>query len=134
MNFRFIAIVATVVSFEVAGAQEMPAHVHDSSTSRSPLTFQIGASAIVAGTAALPGVHDRNLAEGYVTQPMLMGMLSTPRNRFVLDATLNFEKLTLDRGELSAGMYGEGYVDRRHPHTLFHEIAGTVAGGGGLSR
>jgi hypothetical protein len=134
MKSRFIAMIAAIVSFEVAGAQEMPAHMHDSSTSRSPLTLQIGASAIVAGTAALPGVHDRNLAEGYLTQPMLMGMLSTPRNRFVLDATVNFEKFTLDRGELSAGMYGEGYVDRRHPHTLFHEIAGTVAGGGGLSR
>ena len=35
---------------------------------------------------------------------------------------LNLEGLTLDRGELSTGGYGEGYVDRRHPHAYVHEL------------
>ncbi|MDQ3388031.1 MAG: hypothetical protein M3483_00865 [Gemmatimonadota bacterium] len=34
---------------------------------------------------------------------------------------LNLEGLTLRRGELNAGIWGEGYVDRRHPHTYVHE-------------
>jgi hypothetical protein len=42
---------------------------------------------------------------------------------------LNLEGWTLDRGELNAGVWGEGYVDRRHPHTFLHEavIVGTAA-------
>src|SRR5262249_22146806 len=31
------------------------------------------------------------------------------------------EGATLARGELNMGTYGEGYVDRRHPHTYLHE-------------
>ena len=43
-------------------------------------------------------------------------------------ATLNLEGLTLKRGELSTGAYGEGFVDRRHPHTYAHELmAGAIA-------
>ncbi len=43
-------------------------------------------------------------------------------------ATLNLEGLTLTRGELSTGAYGEGFVDRRHPHTYAHELmAGAIA-------
>ena len=34
----------------------------------------------------------------------------------------NLEGWTLDRGELNAGVWGEGYVDRRHPHTFLHEL------------
>jgi hypothetical protein len=35
--------------------------------------------------------------------------------------TLDFEGWTLDRGQLNPGAYGEGYADRRHPHTYLHE-------------
>src|SRR5215203_517721 len=131
----FLALTAAFVAIQ-AGAQELPPdHVHEAdSLAKARARFSIGASAIVAGTAALPGVHDRNLAEGYLTQPMLMGRAITPGDRFVADVTLNFENVTLDRGELSAGMYGEGYVDRRHPHTLLHEVAATAIAGGGRSR
>jgi len=84
-----------------------------------------GASAILLGTVASPGVNDRTLAEGYVTQPMVMAMLASRSGRFVADLALNFEGATLKRGELNAGVHGEGYVDRRHPHTLLHELVGT---------
>lgn len=39
---------------------------------------------------------------------------------------LNFEGLTLRRGELNAGIWGEGYIDRRHPHTFLHEAMASV--------
>jgi hypothetical protein len=93
-----------------------------------------GATAIPLATVAVPGVAGRTLAEGYLTQPMVMAMLVTPRGRFKADLTLNFEGSTLDRGELNAGVHGEGYVDRRHPHTLLHELVGTGMFGGGKSR
>jgi len=39
---------------------------------------------------------------------------------------LNLEGATLGRGELNTGTYGEGYVDRRHPHSYLHELLATV--------
>jgi hypothetical protein len=40
--------------------------------------------------------------------------------------TVNLEGATLQRGELNTGIYGEGYVDRRHPHTYLHELVASV--------
>ena len=39
---------------------------------------------------------------------------------------LNLEGLTLSRGELDLGEWGEGFVDRRHPHTYLHELMAGV--------
>jgi len=75
--------------------------------------------AIGVVTHADPAVANRRLREGYLTQPMLMGRLRT--GPLQLSGMLNAEGYTLRRGELNAGIYGEGYVDRRHPHTLVHE-------------
>ncbi len=35
---------------------------------------------------------------------------------------LNFEGATIPGGELAPGNWGEGFVDRRHPHTYVHEL------------
>jgi hypothetical protein len=37
-------------------------------------------------------------------------------------ATANFEGLTIPNGELTIGGWGEGFMDRRHPHTYAHEL------------
>lgn len=37
-------------------------------------------------------------------------------------ATVDFEGLTIPNGELTPGAWGEGFVDRRHPHTYSHEL------------
>ncbi len=37
-------------------------------------------------------------------------------------ATVNLEGLTLANGELAMGAWGEGFVDRRHPHAYLHEL------------
>jgi hypothetical protein len=42
-------------------------------------------------------------------------------NRLRLLATINFEGLTIPEGELALGDWGEGFIDRRHPHTYLHE-------------
>jgi hypothetical protein len=85
-----------------------------------------GASAILLGTVEKPAVEGRTLAEGYVTQPILMGSAQSRSRLLSIQAMIDLERFTLERGELNTGMYGEGYVDRRHPHTLLHEVVGTV--------
>jgi hypothetical protein len=42
--------------------------------------------------------------------------------RVRLVATLNLEGLTIPDGELTPGDWGEGFIDRRHPHTYVHEL------------
>lgn len=124
-------IVVTLVSSATV-AQEMPAD-HEGMEARRP-SIMLGASVIPLGTVADPGVGGRRLAEGYLTQPMLMAMIATPEDRLRADLTLDLEGTTLKRGELNAGVYGEGYVDRRHPHTYLHELVGSGTLGGGMSR
>lgn len=79
--------------------------------------FGIMATGVV--TRADPAHLGDTYTEGYLTQPNIMADMRRHALQFV--GTLNFEGYTLRRGELNVGMYGEGYVDRRHPHTLVHE-------------
>ena len=58
----------------------------------------------------------------YLTQPAVMFNLESGRQRFVLHTTLNFEGLTQGDGELTFGGWGEAFIDKRHPHTLLHEM------------
>jgi hypothetical protein len=46
--------------------------------------------------------------------------------RLRLTGMLDLEGLTLPEGELAAGNWGEGFVDRRHPHTYVHELVLTA--------
>ena len=75
--------------------------------------------------------------EPYLTQPALMINLESPGSAFVLRSTLNFEGVTQPGGELTPGGWGEGFIDRRHPHTLLHELMVSAnlwnAAGGALS-
>jgi hypothetical protein len=58
----------------------------------------------------------------YLTQPAFMAHLASAGQRVVLHTTLNFEGLTQEDGELTFGGWGEGFIDKRHPHTLVHEL------------
>lgn len=117
-----------------AGGAGVGHAVIDSSAHASSGRYSIGARAIGVGTVASPAVNGRSLREGYLTQPMVMGSASVFGTLLRFDGMLNFEGLTLSRGELNAGIFGEGYVDRRHPHTYLHELVATVQGGSGRSR
>ena len=74
-------------------------------------------------TVGAPGNQDTPLHETgwYLTQPAIMTHLEGLGRRLVLHTTLNFEGLTQENGELSFGGWGEGFIDKRHPHTLLHE-------------
>lgn len=103
---------------------------------QSDEAFAVHGGAVLLGTVAAPGFGGRRLAEGYVTQPMLMAHGTAWSRRLAFSAALNLEPFTLRRGELNAGIWGEGYIDRRHPHTLMHEAMLMLepAGAGGRLR
>jgi hypothetical protein len=75
-------------------------------------------------TFGAPGDDDNplNRTEAYLTQPAVMANLESPGQRISLRTTLNFEGITQEDGELTFGGWGEGFIDKRHPHTLVHEL------------
>jgi hypothetical protein len=85
---------------------------------------EFGAMAIPLVTRAAPTATRTDLTEGYVTMPLLMAHAQHGHLRGI--ATFDLEGLTMQRGELVTGAYGEGYVDRRHPHAYAHELMGGV--------
>jgi hypothetical protein len=106
-------------------------------------TWGLRAQAMALVTRVHPGIANRTLTEGYLAQPVIMAHGGALRDHLSGLATINFEGLTLDRGQLNPGTYGEGYADRRHPHAYVHEaivmasgafsgIGVSVAGGRGF--
>ena len=90
------------------------------------------ASAIVLLTHATGTPRARSLTEAYLTQPMVN--LGLRASWFQAIGILNLEGLTLARGELDLGAWGEGFVDRRHPHAYLHELmAGAMSKPGPLT-
>ena len=82
------------------------------------------AQAFPVVTVGAPGADESAAVRAtgwYVTQPALMTNLESPSGRVVLRTTLDFEGVSLEDGELTYGGWGEGYLDKRHPHTLLHE-------------
>jgi hypothetical protein len=114
---RALRVVAVSIGLEshVLGAQ----HAHPA----RPDSGRLSAGAMATGvySRATPGPLKVTVSEAYLTQPMVFGSWRalTPGLRAYL--TINAEGATLRRGEINPGVYGEGYVDRRHPHTWLHE-------------
>jgi hypothetical protein len=86
---------------------------------------RFGGHGILAYTAVDPVPRGRSLSEVRLVQPTLMAHAGALSNRLRLLATINLEGLTIPDGELTLGDWGEGFIDRRHPHTYIHEL--TVA-------
>ena len=84
--------------------------------------IRVGAHGVVASTTVDPVPGSRRLSEVRVVQPVLMVHGGTASNRLRMMATVNLEGLTIPDGELALGDWGEGFVDRRHPHTYLHEL------------
>ncbi len=66
------------------------------------------------------------MGEVRLVQPAIMAHAGALSNRLRLLATLNLEGLTIPDGELTPGAWGEGFIDRRHPHTYLHELIFSV--------
>lgn len=67
-----------------------------------------------------------SLTEVNVVQPVLMVVGHGFGDKLSFTATLDLEGITMKNGELTPGAWGEGFVDRRHPHTYVHELNFTV--------
>jgi hypothetical protein len=100
----------------------IPVDVPAQSAQYGPADIEIGAQAIGVVTRESPAIHGRDLTEGYLTQPMLMATATFWSDALEVKGTINLEGATMKRGELNAGIIGEGYIDRRHPHTYLHEL------------
>jgi hypothetical protein len=123
-----LSLVCAAASLSTLAHAQQPAHVHRDSaradTARRAL--RAGAQVIALGTHLTPGPGDRNYTEGYLTQPVIAAEGTLASRRLVGRLTLDLEGITMERGELTSSAWGEGYVDRRHPHTYVHEaLAGT---------
>ncbi len=81
---------------------------------------EVGAMAIPLVTRAAPTATRTDLTEGSVTMPLLMAHAQHGPWRGI--ATIDLEGLTMPNGELVTGAYGEGFVDKRHPHSYAHEL------------
>jgi hypothetical protein len=121
---RLAALAALIASGATPAAAQRG--VADTAAARGP--WSVGAAAVGLVTHAAPAYDGRSATEGYLTQPVVMAHARLPRLGLAATATLNLEGVTLERGELDAGIWGEGYVDRRHPHTLVHEAVVGVGG------
>ena len=108
--------------YALATALLIPAEVPAQSVQFGPADIEIGAQAIGVVTRESPAIHGRDLTEGYVTQPMVMATATFWSDALEIKGTLNLEGVTMKRGELNAGIIGEAYIDRRHPHTYMHEL------------
>ena len=82
----------------------------------------LGGQTVVAGTVTdpIPGMGSR--AEVRVLHPVLFSGWSVPGRWLTLRATFNLEGWVVPGGELTLGAWGEGFIDRRHPHTYVHEL------------
>ena len=114
-----LATLAFVVLFSAPAPQRLSAQV------------RIHAQAIPLLTRVSHAPGDRTLSEFALVQPAVMVEWRTPHfapgtPHFALHVTLDGEGLTIPDGELAPGDYGEGFYDRRHPHTYVHELIGTA--------
>ncbi len=90
------------------------------SAQEASLNLRFMGRAVLAGIHADPIPLGGTLTEVRVVQPVFMTDASFRWLR--ARATVNLEGATIPDGELATGDWGEGFVDRRHPHTYAHEL------------
>lgn len=91
-------------------------------SAQSPPWIRLGGNGVLLYTYTDPVPRGRSLGEARLVQPAIMAHAGALSNRLRLFGTLNLEGLTIPDGELTPGAWGEGFVDRRHPHTYLHEL------------
>jgi len=86
----------------------------------------LGAAITPVLTRADPVPGGSSLTELRFTSPLLMGTADFFGGRLQLHVTLDGEGWTMPLGVLATGDFGEGWEDRRHPHTWAHELVASV--------
>lgn len=91
-------------------------------------------SATFAGRGVLVGSYvSREPLGGDATQirlvqPMLMAHARAFQGALRVTSTVDFEAWTIPDGQMTIGDWGEGFVERRHPHTIIHELMASGVG------
>ncbi len=96
-------------------------------SAQRPVQLDLGVQAIPSITHVDPIPGGGDLTEARLVQPVLMLRATTLGGHLIGTGTVNFEGATLTQGELTPGAWGEGFNDRRHPHTWAHELMLTGA-------
>lgn len=81
----------------------------------------IGLRAVGVATRVDPVPGGGTLTEARLVHPVAILDATTLDGWLRLHVMINGEGAVLSDGELAPGAWGEGYVDRRHPHTWLHE-------------
>ena len=81
-----------------------------------------GAQAIPVVSRADPAPIDSTVTQFVVAQPTVWLHGRLWDGRLELHAMLDGEAWTMPGGQLALSAFGEGYVDKRHPHTWAHEL------------
>jgi len=87
---------------------------------RLRVDWRVQAIPALTETDVVPG--NRSLGELRVVQPLAMLDVAALGDRVRFMSAVDFEKYTIAHGELAPGDWGEGFEDRRHPHTLVHQL------------
>lgn len=97
---------------------------HDvaSAPDSSARTAHVMAQLIPLVTRATPSAGGVTHTQWALTQALVMARWSLLGGHLGVDVALNGEGFTMPDGELNTGAFGEGFVDRRHPHTYVHEL------------
>ena len=94
-------------------------------SAQSP-TVALGARAVGLYTHADPVPGGGSADELRVVQPVVMMRAGLGGRRLTFTGTVDLEGATIPGGELAPGDWGEGFIDRRHPHTYAHELVLSV--------
>ena len=124
MNARERIVPMLVLVLLALGAPRgVAAQTHDAlaTHTRAPRD-SISAMLTALVTRVGPAVDNHARTEALLTQPMLALRSARFASKLQLAAMLNLERWTMPDGEPVAGIWGEGFIDRRHPHTVLHEV------------
>ncbi len=86
-----------------------------------------GAQATPMFTHADPTPGDSSRSQLRIVAPLLFGTARLFGDRVQVHVMLNGEGWTMRGGQLATGDWGEGFNDKRHPHTWAHELVVTTA-------
>jgi hypothetical protein len=118
-----VMLLASVPAFGLGGQHRDHAPLRDARRD------SLAVMATVLSTTATPALAGRRKTDVQVTQPMLSVRGARADGALQYSAMLNAERWTMPDGEPVAGIWGEGFIDRRHPHTVVHEamLTGVVS-------
>lgn len=124
----FSLLTAVLLPAPAAAQHDMSSMVMDSSAS----PWHVMAQAVPLVTRAAPTAGGTTQTQFVLSQALAMVRGTLLRGHATFDATLNAEGLTMRDGELNTGASGEGFIDKRHPHTYLHELMLSGVGSAGL--